>query len=387
VVANNFTVTIDTTVSIGGVNNVSVNAGSFVTGQWYQITSVGSTTFTNIGASANTVGIIFQATGVGSGTGTALTQATIQTLAGGAGVAGGGFALSTSQSVTADIRSGTTTALVFSGGSGVTASVSGNLFGGATVSATPAISVTGVGTLNVTGNATGGGAVNSDAIAVTAAATVTITGNIFGAGGNRGTISNSSTGSVSIIGNVFPFASPAVTNAALGSLTLTGNAIACTTALACLSNMATGTFTVIGSLTASTAFSCFVSANIAATNRISGSTFDASNGVVAIYAQRYFLNTPVVGGVRRVALNGSSTFQDFYTADSTNTASFTMPAVTDVRSGVTYAGTGSVAGTALTGTAAIPSAGSVALGVPVDATTGTAVLTPSAVQAALLPLL
>jgi hypothetical protein len=48
-----------------------------------------------------------------------------------------------------------------------------------------------------------------------------------------------------------------------------------------------------------------------------------------------------------------------------------------VRSGVTYA-----AG-ALTGTAAIPAAGSVALGVPVDATTGTAVLTAANVQTAL----
>jgi len=48
-----------------------------------------------------------------------------------------------------------------------------------------------------------------------------------------------------------------------------------------------------------------------------------------------------------------------------------MPAATDVRDGVSYASG------ALTGTCAVPAAGSVALGVPVDATTGTAALTPA----------
>jgi hypothetical protein len=55
------------------------------------------------------------------------------------------------------------------------------------------------------------------------------------------------------------------------------------------------------------------------------------------------------------------------------TANAAMPAATDVRDGVSYASG------ALTGSCAVPAAGSVALGVPVDATTGTAVLTPEAV--------
>ena len=50
-----------------------------------------------------------------------------------------------------------------------------------------------------------------------------------------------------------------------------------------------------------------------------------------------------------------------------------MPAATDVRDGVSYASG------ALTGTCAVPAAASVAFGVPVDATTGTAALTPAAV--------
>ena len=58
------------------LNIATVNAGSFVVGTTYIITSVGTTSFTAIGAATNTVGVIFTATGVGSGTGTAKTTRT-----------------------------------------------------------------------------------------------------------------------------------------------------------------------------------------------------------------------------------------------------------------------------------------------------------------------
>jgi hypothetical protein len=58
--ANTYTVTLPNTT-----------AGSFITGDVYIITSVGTTNFTAIGASSNTVGVSFTATGPGSGTGTA----------------------------------------------------------------------------------------------------------------------------------------------------------------------------------------------------------------------------------------------------------------------------------------------------------------------------
>jgi hypothetical protein len=57
--------------------------------------------------------------------------------------------------------------------------------------------------------------------------------------------------------------------------------------------------------------------------------------------------------------------------DATQNAA--MPAATDVRSGVSYASG------AQTGSCAVPAAGSVSLGVPVDNTVGTAALTPAAV--------
>jgi hypothetical protein len=48
-----------------------VSAGSFVVGNYYKITTVGTTTWTSIGAADNNIGTEFQATGVGSGTGVA----------------------------------------------------------------------------------------------------------------------------------------------------------------------------------------------------------------------------------------------------------------------------------------------------------------------------
>jgi hypothetical protein len=59
------------------------------------------------------------------------------------------------------------------------------------------------------------------------------------------------------------------------------------------------------------------------------------------------------------------------------TANAAMPAASNVRSGVSYASG------ALTGSCAVPAASSVGFGVPVDNTTGTAVLTPAAIRAEL----
>ena len=50
---------------------VTITAGSFVTNQWYEILTVGSTDFTLIGAADNNIGTQFKATGAGTGTGTA----------------------------------------------------------------------------------------------------------------------------------------------------------------------------------------------------------------------------------------------------------------------------------------------------------------------------
>jgi hypothetical protein len=60
--------------------STTVNAGSFVTGDYYQIRVVGTTDFTLVGAASNTVGLRFEATGAGTGTGVATQAASYATV-------------------------------------------------------------------------------------------------------------------------------------------------------------------------------------------------------------------------------------------------------------------------------------------------------------------
>jgi hypothetical protein len=378
VYANGFNVTINQNVSIGGANNVSVNAGSFLIGSRYVITSVGSTSWTAIGASSNNVGVIFVATGVGSGTGVASTVASINTTAVASIpiVTGGSFTIADTYTLTANIFSGTTACLTFSANSPASAFVIGNASAGSAGGAV-GIQNTGTGTITITGNITAGqsgihGCQNSST------GTINIIGTITGGSGtNAYGAQNASTGTISVTGSAVGGSgnAPAGNNAVAGTFIVTGDVTAGTTSngLVCSANAASLNI-IVGNVTASTTGNGFSSQNSNAINRISGSAFDATNGVTAINANRYLLNATPTQAVRMVALNGVGTFVNFYTADYSG---FGQASISDVRSGVSYA-----AG-ALTGTAAIPAAGSVALGVPVDATTGTAVLTAANVQTAL----
>ena len=90
---NNFTVTgyaADFDLTTGAPD---VNAGSFVTGVFYVIKTVGNTSWTSIGAVSNTVGVGFFATGAGSGSGiaTAVGCLTNRSLASPAITGGGTF--------------------------------------------------------------------------------------------------------------------------------------------------------------------------------------------------------------------------------------------------------------------------------------------------------
>jgi hypothetical protein len=91
---------------------------------------------------------------------------------------------------------------------------------------------------------------------------------------------------------------------------------------------------------------------------------------MAVYSPKFRMSPVPLVAKTRYALNGTSTYVDFYTSD--NTSGITGVATTDVRLGVSYGG-------GLVGTCAVPPTSSVASGVPVGATTGTAVLTAAAV--------
>jgi len=113
------------------------------------------------------------------------------------------------------------------------------------------------------------------------------------------------------------------------------------------------------------------STNTASLVKASGSFICAADGTMAVVAIKMILNTTPIAAKTRYALNGTGTYVDMFTADNTGLA----PAVGDVRAGVVYG--------SATGALAVPPANSVAFGVPVDATTGTAVLTLANVQSAL----
>ena len=263
---------------------------------------------------------------------------------------GGSYSLNNGVTLTSNISNLTGNALCVSLSGTNSASIVGNITGGANNSIN-CVQNSGTSTLSITGNISGGSSAGFSATGVnnSSSGTINVSGNIVGGSGGIGII-NASSGIISITGNVTG-----------GSVSSGAN------------NASTGTFTVIGNITATNGASGFTSSNSGATNRLSGSFISAANGLSAIYAVKYFLNTSPTSAKTRYALNGSSTYLDMFTADN----SLGQASISDVRFGTVYASG------ALTGVAYIPAAASVAFGVPVDNTTGTATLTAADVRAAI----
>ena len=412
VYSNGFNVTINQDIDIGGANNPTVNAGSFVSGQWYEVLFVGTTSWTGIGAASGTTGTVFLATGVGSGTGTARALATITTAANtpaGATGGGGSFTMASPYAITTDIRAGTTTCLSVTGAtamtldglrvvgsagavacnySGTTTCTLSNatLLGGAGGGASAAMINSSTGTVNVsspcTFTANGGTALNNNS-----SGTINIASSCTFAGGasNAHGLSNNSTGSVNITascaftGGAQSGGGCGVNNASNGMINVTAS---CTFTAAnfsscfALNNTSTGTVIVTqGTFTASAFTNAVAIANTAADVRLSGDFLDHWSGWRAINGSKWRLGTTPTLGQTRYALAGTT--DSYYTMYGADNGAFGNPIAANVRSGIVYGGGN------LTGTCAVPAAGSVSLGVPVDATTGTAVLTIANVQSAL----
>lgn len=216
---------------------------------------------------------------------------------------------------------------------------------------------------NVTSNAaTGYSLIN------TGSGTLTVTGYAEAIGsGTGGIFRNQSGGNLIINGG---FTSSAVLFGAYqdagGNLIVNGYATS--NGSLGISNNGVGTVTVVGTMTASNGGGNAIrSTNTASLVKASGSFICAADGTMAVAAIKMILNTTPIAAKTRYALNGSGAFVDMFTADNTGLA----PAVGDVRVGVVYG--------SATGTLAVPAANSVAFGVPVDNTIGTAALTPAAI--------
>ena len=404
VYANSFTITLDQSIDLTG--STVDTSGSFIAGQIYMIVSLGTTNFaltanciapgTNAGtavAIASAVGQIFQAVNAGTATtGTARrmgallnyinTPLTIAT--------GGSFTLAANYNITgAYIQAGSANCLTVSAAASSTLA-SCHATGSAFTLSTRAIAFSSSGTLTLNGIVVIGGRVGGTTSAngahaiesTSAAGTIDVTNASTVTGGSGASaygLNNASTGAVSATSSTVTGgiggSSIGLNNASTGTVTVTSTTLTGGSGSSAygLSNATTGTIVSTGDITATNSASGLSSDNTAANVKISGSLIGSISGRPAIYAAKYLIDPTPTTAKFRQGKNGTTTYSDFFTSDN----SFGQAAITDVRFGTVYASG------ALTGVAYIPAAGSVAFGVPVDATTGTATLTAADVRAAM----
>lgn len=300
--------------------------------------------------------------------------------------AGGGFVVSTNRTLTCDVNTGTTVTLSSSVGN--TVNIIGNLYGapsgvgGNTLSFSNSgsiLNITGIvygasnnsgstivisGTLNLVGNVFGGplGA-SSNGISISSGGNLIFTGNITAGGGTTNAIlfsGNSST----INGNIYGGTTSA-RGLQIGSGTHTINSNCYGSNIASSSSHALGISSAISVVVSGTVYAGSISTSfglISTSTTVEVSNVEFTNG-----------NTPVSGFVK---FKNSAPTITVKKSDNTNQqlvdpSTTDIPVIANVRNGITYASG------ALTGALKVPSASSVAVGVPVDNTTGTAIISIS----------
>jgi hypothetical protein len=206
------------------------------------------------------------------------------TTAGTTAVAGGGFTLSNGVTLTlnggaGNATAGTTTCITYSGTTGNSATIIGNPVASATTGSRHGATNTSTGTLNITGNPTGGAASSSFGVNNNSTGTVNVTGNpIGGAGSASSGTRNVSTGVVNITGSVAGGVSMAAYWAA-GSGTVTGTVTGGSSSGATgLQNAGSGTVTIVGSVVGGSAAAAVGALNsLSGTITISGDATGGSN--------------------------------------------------------------------------------------------------------------
>ena len=221
---------------------------------------------------------------------------------------------------------------------------------------------------------------SSNGVQNTSTGTLTISGSTItgGFGGSATAVTNNS-GPLTVTNCTITGGSPnggaGIANNGVGTLTISGSTINAGNGAVAINNASTGTVIATSStFTANAFFNAFSIANTSADIRLSGDFLDHWSGWKAVSGGKWRLGTAPTLGQTRYALAGTT--DSYFTMYGADNGSFGNPIAADVRSGISYGGGN------LTGTCAVPAAGSVALGVPVDAGYGTAVLTPEAVWGA-----
>lgn len=289
---------------------------------------------------------------------------------------GGTFNFGNGITLTSNIvgtNTGTAATVTYNGGSNGSSTIVGSITGGVTTSTIGALVFGGVGgTLNIIGNLAANG---SAALEFRAGGTVNITGNVTSGPGNTSTIfwNATSNSTLNITGNVTGGSS---TGFAI-NLAVSGNTI----------NIV-GT-SVGGATSAGLSISAAVSSPVTVT-RVKGNGFgngsvglsstpglinNSQNSIVKVYEIEY-------GDLGQSPTNGpvflepaSTNVALFYRPNETkktlvspDSSSGLLPNTSDVRAGIVYS-------TSYIGSMNVPNTASVASGVSVDNTTGTALLT------------
>ncbi len=277
------------------------------------------------------------------------------------GTAGGGFTLAAGITLTADVIAGTTPC-VTRNAAGADSYVVGNVRGGSTSSY--GVNNTSTGTISITGDVRGGSGTISYGVNNTSTGTISITGDVRGGSSTSSFgIYNASTGTISITGDVSGGSSTnsfGIYNASTGIISITGDVSAGT------SEGSNGVYSInLGHVRLAGNQVCSVPGAAVGTQAVCVRKLAMSDGdnTTTAYAEAGDLLGTYSG--ETVSHYGSLV------------GPFGHPATADVRDGTVYGPSAE-----LEGTLAVPAAGSVALGVPVDATEGTAVLTQAAVEAA-----
>lgn len=287
--------------------------------------------------------------------------------------AGGGFACSTARTIDcsggAGFIPGTVTLLTLSGS--VTITTLGAVL---TQSSGLGVSLT-ASLVKHTGSLTTSASGNCMTVGNTG--NLTVTGNLSSSSsGNCITVTNGSGGQgvVTVTGSLSSSLGSCIlitTNVA-SSVTVNGSVSGSNCVSLSLGN-GSGNHSFTGSITAGTAPAVSITATTPtnSTCTTTGPFYCGSNGALPFYTNVPFRLSPISSNEFRF-LTPAATTSSLFSIDVP-----TGPATSDVRSGTTYV----FGGVTRTGTLAVPPTNSVASGVPVDNTTGTAALTPSDVAA------
>jgi len=345
VFSNTFTVTIDGTFTVLSIRNTA--ATGITAGGQFKFANGGNLTCTasnSIEVAGSTPTLLFDLTSGNSGT----FSGSIISLT--AGISGSAISQTGTGTFNLtgnfDLNNGTTTRVIFS--------------------------ISGAGTINHVGNivnsssGTSGGAGTAAPIVITANCTYNHTGNCTG-GGTNSLVSGSSIRAVSTAftyngtGDLLANLAPSIYTTQSATINVIGN-VTGTTSFPSIHNITnSATINVNGIITAGTSYPA-ISGLVTTLVKVQGTIINQGT-YNAIYAGRITLEGNIAYWQYRNALNNTST--NLYTVGALN-----YPDELDVRDGIDYG-----ASLELTGTLAVPTADNVRKGVPIDDTVGTADLT------------